>query len=249
MASTGSAPGPVGRGGDHLGVGVAPRRHPTGGTRVIEAVIFDMDGLLVDSEPVWFRARVDLMEQHGATWTEDDQRAMAGVHTNIWVEALGRKLDGALSPQQIFDGIVNRMCDYYRRGEVPILPGASEAAAACVERCRVGLASGSPQRLIDACLTGAGWTQYFECLLSSDELERGKPAPDVYLEIMRRMGLDPATTAVIEDSGAGITAGKAAGAKVVAVPNVHTNPGEQVLALADARIGTLHELPAALAAL
>lgn len=216
---------------------------------MIEAVIFDMDGLLVDSEPVWFRARVDLMEQHGAGWTAADQLAMAGVHTAVWVEALRGKLDGVLSSAQILEEIVGRMSSYYERGEVCVLPGAAEAIAGCADRYRVGLASGSPQRLIDACLAGAGWAPYFECVLSSDELERGKPAPDVYLEIMRHMGLHAGTTAVVEDSGAGIEAGKAAGAKVVAVPNPHTDPGPEVLALADARIDTLHALPATLAEL
>ena len=138
------------------------------------------------------------------------------------------------------------MAGYYENGEVPILAGAHEGIAACAGSYRVGLASGSPQRLIDACLSGAGWSRYFECVISSDELEHGKPAPDVYLDILRRMGLSAHTTAVVEDSGAGIASGKAAGAKVIAIPNVHTNPGPQALALADACIETLHDLPAAL---
>lgn len=216
---------------------------------MIEAVIFDMDGLLVDSEPAWFRARVELLEQHGVAWTEADQHAMAGVHTGVWVDALHDKLDGALPSDRILDEIVGRMARYYESGEVPILPGASEAVAACNEAYRVGLASGSPRRLIDACVQGAGWGDFFAALVSSDELERGKPAPDVYLEIMRRMELEPTTTAVIEDSGAGIRAGKAAGARVIAVPNVHTDPGPEVLALADARVDTLHDLVRALAEL
>jgi HAD superfamily hydrolase (TIGR01509 family) len=213
---------------------------------MIEAVIFDMDGLLVDSEPAWFRARVDLLQQHGATWTDPDQLSMAGVHTNVWVEAVHDKLNGELSPEQVLDEIVTRMATYYEQGEVPILPGATEAIVACTERYRVGLASGSPQRLIEACLRGAGWNEYFECLITGDELEHGKPAPDVYLELARRMDLDLETTVVVEDSGAGIKSGKAAGAKVVAVPNQHTNPGPEVVALADACIPTLHELPGAL---
>ena len=209
---------------------------------MIEAVIFDMDGVLVDSEPQWFRARVELLALHGETWTERDQLAMAGVHTDVWVEALHEKLRGALSRQQVLEEIVSRMVTYYAHGEVPILPGAPVAVPACADRFRVGLASGSPRRLIDACLTGVGWTEHFESVISSDALEHGKPSPDVYLEIMRRMGIDAAATVVVEDSGAGIKAGKAAGAKVVAVPNQHTDPGAEVLALADARIETLHEL-------
>lgn len=209
---------------------------------MIEAVIFDMDGLLVDSEPAWFRARVELLEQHRKTWTETDQRAMAGTHTDVWVGALYDKLQGQLSREQVLDEIVGRMAGYYENGEVPILPGADEALAACADRYRVGLASGSPMRLIEACLKGARWGGFFEALISSDELEHGKPAPDIYLEMMRRMGLDPATTAVVEDSGAGIRSGKAAGAKVVAVPNPSTDPGPDVLGLADTRTASLRDL-------
>ena len=98
---------------------------------MIEAVIFDMDGLLVDSEPMWFRARVDLLEPHGETWTESDQLAMAGVHTDVWVATLHDKLAAALSPEQVFDEIVARMAGYYENGEVPILAGAHEGIAAC----------------------------------------------------------------------------------------------------------------------
>lgn len=214
--------------------------------RMIESVIFDMDGLLVDSEPVWFRARVDLCEQHGKIWSEADQLAMAGVHTSVWVETVGEKLDGRFSYDQVLEEIVGRMESYYVSGEVPILPGAGEALELCAARYRVGLASGSPPRLIDACLRGAGWGDYFEQILSSDELEHGKPAPDVYLEIMRRMDLDPSATAVVEDSGAGIRSGKAAGAKVVAIPNPSTIPAPDVLRLADACIDSLHDLVAAL---
>ncbi len=214
---------------------------------MIKAVIFDMDGLLVDSEPAWYRARVDLAAQHGKIWTETDQIAMAGVHTGVWVDTLYDKLDGQRSRQQVLDGIVSRMVGYYEAGEVPILPGADEALPACADRFRVGLASGSTQSLIDACLKGARWRPYFETLISSDEVQHGKPAPDVYLELIGRMGLDPATTAVVEDSGAGIKAGKAAGAKVVAIPNPSTDPGPEVLSLADARIASLHELIEALA--
>ena len=216
---------------------------------MINAVIFDMDGLLVDSEPAWFRARVDLLEQHGRTWTQTDQLAMAGVHTDVWVNALYDKLEGQLSREQVLDEIVGRMAGYYEGGEVPILPGAHEALAACADRYRVGLASGSPMWLIEACLKGAGWGGFFDTLISSDEVEHGKPAPDVYLELMRRMGLDPTITAVVEDSGAGIRSGKAAGARVVAVPNPSTDPGPDVLDLADARIASLHELVGALVGL
>jgi HAD superfamily hydrolase (TIGR01509 family) len=191
---------------------------------------------------------VDLLEHHGRIWTATDQLAMAGVHTDVWVDALSDKLEGEVSREQILDEIIGRMARYYGAREVPILPGADEAIAACALRYRVGLASGSPMRLIEACLGGAGWGSSFEALISSDELEHGKPAPDIYLELMSRMGLDPTTTAVVEDSGAGIRSAKAAGARVVAVPNPTTDPGPSVLALADTRIASLRELVEALIA-
>lgn len=216
---------------------------------MISAVIFDMDGVLVDSEPAWCRARVDLLERHGRTWTATDQVAMAGVHTDVWVTALHDKLDGQLRREQVLEAIIGRMAGYYEAGEVPIMPGADEAIAACADRYRVGLASGSPMRLIEACLSGAGWRDSFEALISSDELEHGKPAPDVYLELMRRMKLDPATTAVVEDSAAGIRSARAAGTRVVAVPDPNTDPGPDVLGLAAARIDSLRDLVAALVAL
>lgn len=216
---------------------------------MIEAVIFDMDGLLVDSEPVWYLARKDLLQSYGKVWTEADQLAMAGVHTQVWVDAVGEKLEGRLSPEQVLEEILDRMERFYANGEVAVLTGADEALEVCAARYQVGLASGSPRRLIDAALRGSGWASHFENLVSGDELEHGKPAPDIYLEIMRRMDLDAASTAVVEDSGAGIRAGKAAGTKVIAVPNVHTMPPPGVLALADACIDSLYYLPRALESL
>jgi HAD superfamily hydrolase (TIGR01509 family) len=216
---------------------------------MIEAVIFDMDGLLVDSEPVWYLARKDLLDSHGKVWTEADQLAMAGVHTDVWVDTVGEKLEGRLSAGQVLEEILSRMEHFYSNGDVAILPGADEALEYCAGSYRVGLASGSPPRLIDAALGAAGWTDYFEDLISSDELEHGKPAPDIYLEIMRRMDLDVTRTAVVEDSGAGIRAGKAAGARVVAVPNPPTVPEPGVLALADVCLDSLFYLPRALEAM
>jgi HAD superfamily hydrolase (TIGR01509 family) len=216
---------------------------------VIRAVIFDMDGLLVDSEPVWFEARRELLSRFGRGWTTADQERLMGVKTSTWVEYLGDKLDGAMPPDEVLNTIVGIMAASYERGDVPVLPGASEALEHCVGRYRVGLASGSPRLLIDAALTGAHWDRYFEDVVSSDDCAKGKPAPDVYLEIMRRMDLSPETTAVVEDSPAGILAGKAAGARVVAVPRGYTPPDDPAVRDADARIASLHELPETLEAM
>ena len=213
---------------------------------MIQAVIFDMDGLLVDSEPVWFEARRELLSRFGKTWTESDQQRQMGVQTSVWVDYVTERLEGAMRPDEVLQAVVGIMAAAYERSSVPILPGASEALEYCTARYRVGLASGSPRMLIDAALTGARWHRYFEEVLSSDECARGKPEPDVYLAILGRMSLAPETTAVVEDSPAGILAGKAAGAKVIAVPRGYTSPDDEALRVADARIDSLHALPKAI---
>ena len=212
----------------------------------IHCVLFDLDGLLVDSEPAWYRARCDLAAAHGAVWTEADQRAQAGVHTDVWVRNVGACLDGALTPEEVQEAIVSRMEAYYRAREVQVLPGADECLRWCAERFRTALVSGSPHRLINAAIDGAGWSAYFDMRLSSDDVAHGKPAPDVYVEAMRRMDMTPDQTVVLEDSGAGIRAGLSAGARVIAVPNPETDPGPDVLALATVVVPSLNDVPAIL---
>lgn len=213
---------------------------------VIEAVVFDMDGLLVDSEPVWFEARRELLSRFGKRWTDADQERLMGVSTATWVSYVWEKLEGAMTRDEVLETVVGIMAASYQRGDVPVLPGAAEALDYCVSRYRVGLASGSPRMLIDAALGGADWQRYFEVVVSSDECAQGKPAPDVYLEAMRRLHVSPARAVVVEDSSAGVRAGKAANAKVVAIPRGYTAPGDPAMELADARVATLHSLPGVL---
>lgn len=213
---------------------------------MIQAVIFDLDGLLVDSEPVWFESRRVLFAIYGKRWTDADQERLMGVRTSVWVDYVTKKLEGVKSPDEVLNHTLDIMADAYEGGNVPILPGANEALEHCFAEYRVGLASGSPKRLIDAALRGADWVRFFEKIISSDECAHGKPHPDVYLEIMERMNLNPETTAVVEDSIAGVRAGLAAKAKVVAVPRGFTPLDDEALAQADARLESLHELPSVL---
>lgn len=166
-----------------------------------------------------------------------------GVSTSTWVDYVTEKLAGEMSRADVLNGTVEIMAKAYESGNVPVLPGANEALEHCAKNYRVGLASGSPRLLLDAALKGAEWHRYFERIVSSDECARGKPAPDVYLEIIRRMDLDAGMTAVVEDSVAGILAGKAANAKVVSVPGGFTPRDDDALSKADAQLDTLHELP------
>ncbi len=166
-----------------------------------------------------------------------------GVSTSTWVEYVRGKLEGAMRSEEVLDNIVGIMAASYRRGEVPLLPGATEALEYCVARYRVGLASGSPRVLIDAALSGTGWQRYFEKVVSSDECARGKPDPDVYLEILSRMSVSAEQAVVVEDSSAGILAGKAANAKVIAIPRGYTSSDDPAIRQADARIASLHALP------
>lgn len=213
---------------------------------MIQAVIFDMDGLLVDSEPVWYAARRELLARFGKQWSAADQERLMGVSTSTWVDYVTEKLEGALPADQVLHSVLDMMAAAYESGDVPLLPGASAALEHCVPSYRVGLASGSPRLLIDAALTGAGWDSLFEAVISSDECARGKPAPDVYSEIMSRMRLNPESTAVVEDSAAGILAGKAAGARVVAIPGSLISADNEALEQADVRLESLHALPSAL---
>ena len=213
---------------------------------MISAVVFDMDGLLIDTEPLWFRARSELFQAYGLTWTEADQVKCMGVSTAAWTELMADRLDGRLAPAEITADIVNRMVAYYQAGEVELLPGAQAALELCRSNYPVGLASGSHKRLLAAAVEGMQWQSFFDEILSSDDCATGKPAPDVYLEVMRRLGVQPAETAVIEDATSGILAGYAAGARVIAVPNRHLPPPDEVLSKADVVIDTLESLEAAL---
>jgi len=209
---------------------------------MLTTVIFDLDGLLVDSEPVWFRVRDEMFQRFGMVWTEADQMKQMGVSTAMWAEYITQKLQGKLSREAIVDESLGKMATYYKTGEVRTMPGATEALGDCSAKYKVGLASGSPKQLIEAALQGANWRRFFQDAVSSDEVQHGKPAPDVYVEVLRRMGVAAAEAVVVEDSGGGIRAGKAAGAKVIAIPNPQLMPTPEVLRQADAVIDSLFAL-------
>jgi HAD superfamily hydrolase (TIGR01509 family) len=214
---------------------------------MIEAVIFDMDGLLVDSEPLWQRARIEAFGAERLQWTTADQEAVMGSSTEAWANYLAEKLGHEFTPDQIIERVVSQMETYYHES-IPFLPGAHAAIELVSQHYRMGLASGSSYRLINAVLDTTGWRDYFVEVLSADDLAQGKPAPDIYLEITRRMRVGVENVAIFEDSGNGILSGHAAGVKVIAVPGTYHRPHDETLAKADLVLNSLNEFDLAMLA-
>ena len=211
---------------------------------MIDAVVLDLDGVLIDSEQVWDAAREQLVRERGGRWHEHAQRDMMGMSSNEWSVYMHDELGLVEQPEAINDEVVRRMIDLYRE-HLPLLPGAREAVERLATRWPLGLASSSNRPIIELVLELAGLTALFQVTVSSEEVGRGKPAPDVYLEATRRLGVAPGRCAAIEDSHNGIRSGHAAGMVVLAIPNRAFPPDEEALALADCVLDSLEELTAA----
>jgi HAD superfamily hydrolase (TIGR01509 family) len=196
------------------------------------AVIFDLDGVLVDSEQVWDAARKDVVAAHGGTWREGAERDMLGMSSKEWPVYIVEQLGVELTAKEVNRAVVDAMLRGYERA-LPLLPGARAAIERAAERLPIGLASSSNREVIDLVLERMGVADRFAATVSSEEVARGKPAPDVYLEAARRLGVDPARAVAIEDSENGIRSAHAAGLRVLAIPNEHFPPGPDALALAD----------------
>ena len=208
---------------------------------MISAVVFDMDGVLIQSEEVWDEVRERYVRERGGRYDEEVQRAMMGMSSTEWSRFLHETAGVAAAPEEINREVVERMLDAYRE-QLPLIPGAVDAVRRLADRFTLGLASSSNRELIDTVLDVAGLAPLFTATVSSEEVAHGKPAPDVYLEAARRLGVDAALCAAIEDSHGGIRSAKAAGMRVVAIPNPTYPPGADALALADVRLASLQEL-------
>jgi HAD superfamily hydrolase (TIGR01509 family) len=208
---------------------------------LIQAVIFDLDGLLLDSESAWDGGRKALAAEHGLEWPEGATEAMLGMSAPEWSAYVNEKLGVPLEPPAISDRVVAHVLEIYEQ-RLPLLPGAEEAVARIAEWWPLGLASSSNKEVIDQVMRTSGWGDVFRTWVSSEEVDRGKPAPDVFLEAARRLGVDPANAAGIEDSHNGILAARAAGLRVIAIPNHEFPPGDDALAAADAVLRSLTEL-------
>ena len=208
---------------------------------MIEAVVFDMDGVIVDSEQVWDDVREQLAKERGGRWHDGAQADMMGMSSPEWSRYMHDVIGLEESPAEINDEVVRRMLERYRE-RLPLLDGAAESVRRLAPGFSLAIASSSNRPLIEAVLDRAGIARLFDAVVSSEEVARGKPAPDVYLEAARRLGVEPARAAAVEDSSNGLRAAKAAGMRVIALPNTHYPPAADALALADAVVGSPAEL-------
>jgi HAD superfamily hydrolase (TIGR01509 family) len=208
---------------------------------VVEAVVFDLDGVIVDSEQVWEEVRADYVRSAGLEYPERATRDMMGMSSPEWSRYLAEELGVPGTPAQINADVVERMLARY--GEAPpLIPGAVEAVRAIARRWPVAIASSSNRELIEVVLRAARLADEVREVVSSEEVPRGKPAPDVYLEAARRLAAEPSRCVAVEDSHNGIRSARAAGMVVFAVPNPHFPPDEEAMAQADVVLRSIAEL-------
>ena len=210
---------------------------------MIEAVVFDMDGVLLQSEEVWDAVREEYVRERGGRYDAEVQRAMMGMSSTEWSNYLHDVAGVPDEPEEINAEVVRRMLDAYKE-HLPLIPGAVDAVRRVAGEFPLGLASSSNRELIDTALEQAGLAPYFAATVSSEEVAHGKPAPDVYLEAARRLGIAAKRCVAIEDSHGGIRSAKAAGMRVLAIPNSSYPPDDAALAQADVVLGSISELTA-----
>ena len=207
----------------------------------IAAVIFDLDGVLLDSETAWVEVKKELTEESGGHWEERARVEMLGMSSTEWSRYMHDELGVPVAPEKISAEVADGLARQYRE-RLPLLPGAVEAVKSLAGKWPLGLASSSNRNVIDLALDQAGLAGDFRETVSSEEVERGKPAPDVYLEAARRLEVDPGDCAAIEDSANGIRSANAAEMAVIAVPNRDFPPEPDALALADLELDSLEKL-------
>ena len=208
---------------------------------MIEAVVFDLDGVLIQTEELWDEVREGMARDAGGRYGAEEQRAMMGMSSPEWSTYMHEHVGLPESPEEIAAEVVRRMSARYRQ-QLPLIDGAIAAVERLAARWPLGVASSSNRELIDLVLELSGLDRLFSATVSSEEVARGKPAPDVYLEACRRLGVEPAHSAAVEDSHAGIRSAKAAGMRVLAIPNPTYPPDDEALENADVVLTSLDDL-------
>lgn len=212
---------------------------------MVSGVVFDLDGVLLDSEPVWEDVRHSLVAEAGGTWTPEAQRRLMGMNTREWAEFLSQELGTGLDPDSTAAVVIDRMRGRYR-DRLPLLPHARTAVRRIGARWPLALASSSPRELIDAVLDLSGLARHFAAVVSSDEVLHGKPAPDVYLHACARLAAEPRQCVAVEDSTNGLRAARDAGLAVIAIPQASNPPDADELARANRVLHDLSDLTVAL---
>jgi len=208
---------------------------------MVAAIVFDMDGVLIESEETWSRVRGDVVARHGGTWTEQDQRNVMGDNSRQWSAYIRRTWNLSIGEDEIFREVLATMIASYQQHLVA-LPGAIRAVAELRGRYPLAVASSSPRALIETALRLIGLDDAFKAVVSSDDVSHGKPAPDVYLLAAERLGVAAADCAAIEDSTNGIRSAVAASMATIAVPNGVYPPPADVLAQARVVLPSLLDL-------
>ena len=222
----------------------ARNRDPGAGARVrqpIEAVVLDLDGVLIEGEEVWDAVREQLVRERGGRWAAGAQAAMMGMSSPEWSRYMAGELGVPMEPAAISSETVARVAARYRQA-LPLVDGAVEVATALAGRWPLGLASSANRPIIELVLERSGLTSCFRATVSSEEVARGKPAPDVYLEAAARLGVPSERCAAVEDSASGLRSAAAAGMWVVAVPNRRYPPPGELVQAADLVLTDLREL-------
>jgi HAD superfamily hydrolase (TIGR01509 family) len=213
---------------------MAPGRPP-------EAVVLDLDGVLIEGEEVWDEVRQALVRERGGRWSAGAQAAMMGMSSPEWSRYMAEELGLPMAPAAISREVADRVVARYAE-ELPLVDGAVEVVRTLAGRWPLGLASSANRPVIDLVLDRAGLAGCFRATVSSEEVARGKPAPDVYLAAADRLGVAPAGCVAVEDSANGLRSAAAAGMWVVAVPNRRFPPPPELVEAADLAVADLREL-------
>lgn len=213
----------------------APRRR-------IRAIVFDMDGVLIDSEVIWQRVRADYAAALGHVWTHEDQMAMLGCSTPVWSEQMRQRLGLLhLRAQDVADQVKQRVQAAFESA-LPTRPGAAEALEALAQHYPLALASGSPRNLVDCAMRLTGFGRYFQSIWTGDDVQHGKPHPEIYLRAVAALGVAPGEALGVEDAPNGLLALRAAGMRAVAAPCPEFPLDAPTLALANVTIDSLRSL-------
>jgi HAD superfamily hydrolase (TIGR01509 family) len=207
--------------------------------------VFDLDGVLIDSEPVWEDVRRELVAETGGHWRPEARARLMGMSTAEWARYMHDELGVPLDPEAVAVAVIGRLGRRYD-AHLPMLAGAQDAVRRLAARWPLGLASSSPRSLIDEVLERSGLRASFSATVSTEEVARGKPAPDGYLEVAARLRVAPVACVAIEDSSNGVRAAVAAGMRAIAIPRPGYPLDEDAQAMAGAVLGGAAELTAGL---